>query len=81
MTADVERLKKELAALDAVDQEVLYHFLGERLPDTALEDEDAAEVEAAWETELHRRADEILSGKAQLIPSAQVIAELRARLQ
>ncbi len=80
MTAEVERLKKELAALDAVEREVLYHFLAERLPDAALEDEDLGEVEAAWEAELHRRAEEIVSGKAHLIPSAQVIAELRARI-
>ena len=79
MTADVERLKKELAALDVADQMAIFHFLEDTLPDVALNENPAA-VSEEWQAELHRRAEDIVNGRVSLVPSEQVVEELRARL-
>jgi hypothetical protein len=42
--------------------------------------EPQAAIEAAWDGEIKRRLDEIDSGKVQLIPGEQVLAEMIARL-
>jgi hypothetical protein len=44
------------------------------------QDEPQAEVEAAWDTEIKRRLDEIDSGAVELIPGEQVRKELLASL-
>lgn len=43
------------------------------------DDEDPAEVEAAWAEEIKRRVDEIRSGAVEGIDADEVMAELRAR--
>jgi len=79
MIADIERLKKELAALAVADQISIFHFLEDTLPGDALNDDPAA-VSAEWATELRRRADDIVNGRVSLVSSEHVVAELRARL-
>ncbi len=73
MTADVERLKKELAALDAVEREALCHFLEDTLPEGEV-DEDP-ELTA----ELERREAEFLSGESPGVPAEEVFARLLAK--
>lgn len=58
MTQLAEKLKTELAQLPIEDRAELASFLIESLDEGA--DRDA---EAAWDTELARRADEIRTGK------------------
>jgi putative addiction module component (TIGR02574 family) len=43
------------------------------------EDEDPAEVEAAWAEEIKRRVEEIQNGTVETIPADEVFAEMRAR--
>jgi putative addiction module component (TIGR02574 family) len=43
------------------------------------EDEDPAEVEAAWADEIKQRIEEIRNGTVETIPADEVMAELRAR--
>jgi hypothetical protein len=49
---------------------------GDRGPET----ESEAEIEAAWDSEIKRRLDEIDSGTVELIPGEQVRAEMMASL-
>ena len=44
------------------------------------EDADPA-VEAAWDTEIRHRQDEVDAGTAKLIPAAEVFAEIRRMLK
>jgi putative addiction module component (TIGR02574 family) len=56
--------------------------LGEALfasVDSEDEDEDPAEVEAAWAEEIKRRVDEIRNGTVETYDAEEVMAELRAR--
>lgn len=39
-----------------------------------------AEIEAAWDSEIKRRLDEIDSGKVEMVPAEQVHARMIARL-
>jgi putative addiction module component (TIGR02574 family) len=46
----------------------------------SLDDERAAEIEAAWAVEIKRRIESIDKGQVQLIPADQVMREMRERL-
>jgi putative addiction module component (TIGR02574 family) len=46
----------------------------------SLNDEQAAEIEAAWSEEIKRRLDSIDKGEVKLIPAEQVMREMRERL-
>ena len=75
MTDIALRLKDELLRLSEGDRAALAHILLDSL-DEATGDEDAA---AAWEKELHRRSEEIHSGKAVGTPASEVFEKLRKR--
>ncbi len=77
MAVALEKLKVELAGLTERERADLAHFLLNSLDD-ANADADA-DVEAAWDIELARRADEIQQGTAVGKPADQVFAELRAK--
>lgn len=74
MTDAAEKLKSSLAGLPIADRAELAHFLI-----GSLDDEADADAEAAWDTELERRRQEILSGQAGGVPAEQVFAELREK--
>jgi putative addiction module component (TIGR02574 family) len=74
MSASTNELKLTLAKLPEQDRAELAHFLLQTLDDGA--DDDA---EAAWETELARRAEEIRSGRAISEPAEAVFAALREK--
>ena len=46
----------------------------------SLDEERAAEVEAAWAAEIKRRIESIDKGEVQLIPADEVMRQMRARL-
>ncbi len=79
MTSTVDRLMKELAALEVADRVAVYHFLEDTLPDVALEAKLLAEEDAAMEAELDRRYAEIVSGNAVGVSSEELRAKLLAR--
>ena len=54
--------------------------LAEDLLSSLHEEVDPA-VEAAWDTEIRRRLDEVEAGTAKLIPAAEVFAEVRRMLK
>ncbi|MGD0629395.1 MAG: addiction module protein [Terracidiphilus sp.] len=43
--------------------------------------EPEAEIEAAWDSEIKRRLDEIDSGAVEMIPAEDVLARMDARLK
>jgi putative addiction module component (TIGR02574 family) len=53
--------------------------LAEQLLDSL--DPHRAEIDAAWEAEIDARISEIESGRAQLVPHDQAIAQVRERLK
>lgn len=46
----------------------------------SLDDESAAEIEAAWATEIQRRLESIDRGEVKMIPMEEVMREMRGRL-
>jgi putative addiction module component (TIGR02574 family) len=78
MPETLEQWKEQLGTLPAHERAEIAQFLIHSLDDDD-EDEDPAEVEAAWAAELDRRADEILSGKAVGRPAEEVFKELREK--
>ena len=76
MTAKAERLKSELAGLTPEDRAELARFLVQ-----SLDEEEEQGVEAAWDVELKRRAQEIESGRVVGEPADRVLRELRAKYE
>jgi putative addiction module component (TIGR02574 family) len=79
MAAAMEELKAELAGLTEQERAELAHFLLNSLDGAGAGDDADADVEAAWDAELARRADEIQRGTAVGKPADQVFAELREK--
>ncbi|MBD0320367.1 MAG: addiction module protein [Gemmatimonadetes bacterium] len=79
MSLPQSQLEVELLALPAPERARLAHRLIVSL-DAELDD-DPAEVERAWETEIRRRVSEVDDGTGDLIPGEQVFAEVRPRPQ
>ena len=46
----------------------------------SLEESPSAEVDAAWDVEIHRRITEVEAGTAELIPAEEVFAHVRQSL-
>jgi putative addiction module component (TIGR02574 family) len=46
----------------------------------SLDDDRAAEIEAAWAAEIKRRIESIDRGEAQMVPWEQVLQEMRERI-
>lgn len=74
MTEAAEKLKAQLSRLSMQERAELAHFLIHSL-DEAVD----ADAEAAWDSELARRMEEIRSGNAVGEPADKVFAELRKK--
>lgn len=76
-----EALLEQALRLPPDEQERIARGLYENLADLDEEDEDEdpADVEAAWAEEIGRRVEEIRSGIVETIPADVVFAEMRAR--
>jgi putative addiction module component (TIGR02574 family) len=79
MGRSVEQLEVEVLGLPAAERARLIRRLIASLDEE--EDEEPQEVERAWEEEIRRRMAEVEAGTAELIPTEEVFAELRARLR
>ena len=75
MSIQAEELKSRLALLPQDERAALAKFLLRSLEEGGGD----ADVEAAWDTELERRAQDIQSGSATGEDLEKVIEELRAR--
>jgi putative addiction module component (TIGR02574 family) len=74
-----EELLEKALQLPREEREMIGRGIYESLADEEDDDEDPADVEAAWEEEIGRRVEEIRNGTVQTIPADVVMAELRAR--
>jgi putative addiction module component (TIGR02574 family) len=72
-----EELLEQALRLPPEEQERIARALYENLADQ--DDDDPAEVEAAWAEEIERRLEEIRNGTVELVPADELMAELRAR--
>ena len=77
MKATLEKVTEEALNLSASDRAALTKILIQALDDEPAED--AAEVQQAWQVEVEKRVDEILSGRVKTIPAEEVFAKLRAK--
>jgi putative addiction module component (TIGR02574 family) len=78
MNARVDQLLNEALSLPETERVALADALYASV-DAPLED--PAEVEAAWDSEIARRADEVRAGKAKLIPLDEVRSNLEATIR
>ena len=77
MKATLEKVAEEALGLSLSDRSALTRILIQTLdPEPA---EDAAEVQQAWQVEVEKRVDEILSGRVKTVPAEEVFAKLRAK--
>jgi putative addiction module component (TIGR02574 family) len=76
MTVALKKQADELANKLTAKQRIEF---AERLM-TGINDFADQEIERAWDREIKRRLDDYRSGKVKTIPSAQVHAEVRQRL-
>ena len=77
MKATLEKVAEDALSLSLPDRSALTQILIRTLdPEPA---EDAAEVQQAWQVEVEKRVDEILSGRVKTIPAEEVFAKLRAK--
>jgi putative addiction module component (TIGR02574 family) len=76
MSSTAEALKSQLGTLSPEDRAELASFLID-----SLDPENDAEAEVAWDEELARREDDILSGRVEGESAASLFARLRKRLQ
>jgi putative addiction module component (TIGR02574 family) len=72
-----EELLEQALQLPLDEQERIARALYENLAD--VDDDDPADVEAAWAEEIERRLEEIRNGTVELIPADEVMGQLRAR--
>jgi putative addiction module component (TIGR02574 family) len=77
MKATLEQVAEEALSLSSPDRAVLTRILIQALD--AEPAQDPAEVEQAWQVEVEKRVDEILSGRVKTIPAEEVFAKLRAK--
>ncbi len=78
MSTTLEQLKTVIAELTPEEKAELANFLADSIDQGGSADGD---VEAAWDDELARRADEIRGGRANGKPADVVFAELREKYQ
>ena len=77
MKATLEQVAEEALNLSVSDRSALTRILIQTLDPEPVED--AAEVQQAWQVEVEKRVDEILSGRVKTVPAEEVFAKLRAK--
>lgn len=77
MSMSIDELRKHLMDLPRHERAEIAYELLDSVSDDLL-DEDPADVEGAWESELKRRIDEYDAGLVTAIPAEEVFAKARA---
>ena len=77
MKVTLEQVAEEALNLSVSDRSALTRILIQTLdPEPA---DDATEVQQAWQVEVEKRVDEILTGRVKTIPAEEVFAKLRVK--
>ncbi|MFT4217942.1 MAG: addiction module protein [Micropruina sp.] len=74
MTPELAEVIAAGKALDADEREIA------ALAFQQVEDDEQAEIDAAWDEEIDRRVDDIVSGKVELVDGEETLRIARARL-
>jgi putative addiction module component (TIGR02574 family) len=77
MKATLEQVAEQALSLSLQDRAALTRILIQALDSEPAEN--AAEVEEAWQIEVEKRVDEVLSGRVKTIAAEEVFAKLRAK--
>jgi putative addiction module component (TIGR02574 family) len=77
MKATLEQVAEEALGLSLSDRSALTRILIQTLGSEPAED--AAEVQQAWQVEVEKRVDEILTGRVKTVPAEEVFAKLRTK--
>ena len=77
MKSSLEQVAAEAMSMSLADRSTLTRILLETLGPES--ESNAAEIEQAWDAEIEKRVDEILSGKVKTIPADEVFARIRAK--
>jgi putative addiction module component (TIGR02574 family) len=84
MTVTIETLLEQAKKLPDADREELARRLYDTLPplpEMPQVWDSEEEAEAAWQTELQRRLDDVANGTAECVPWEEALAEMRAALR
>ena len=73
-------IEEALLSLDRHDRVAVLHRGIRSLDEDDQMDEDQAEIDAAWRSELRRRVDDVESGEVELLDAGEVHAQIRAKL-
>jgi putative addiction module component (TIGR02574 family) len=79
MKATLEQVAEQALGLSSKDRAALTRILIEAL-DSELTDH-PVEVEEAWQLEIEKRVEEVLSGRVKTIPAEEVFSKLRAKYE
>lgn len=71
MASSVERIKREIRALDPAEVNELLRDLQHEYAMPPIDETDEASVEAAWDAEIERRVQEIQEGKVELLTAEE----------
>ena len=74
MNATLERIRNEVRTLTPDQRETLVAVLDFDLRGSEIEDDSDPEIEAAWDSEIKKRVDEIESGQANLLSYEQFMS-------
>jgi hypothetical protein len=77
MTRKTQALAQEIAVLPIKERAELAYLILEQLETGRRDDE--AEVERAWVQEIHKRRQDLRSGKAKLIDGEEALRSVRNR--
>lgn len=80
MNAHVLEVERALLALGPHERAAVIHHGLQSLEDENGIDQDQAEVDAAWRSELRQRIGDIENGKVELLDTDEVFASIRADL-
>lgn len=77
MKATLEQVAEQALSLSSQDRAALTRILIQALDSEPAEN--VADAEEAWQIEVEKRVDEVLSGRVKAVPAEEVFAKLRAK--
>jgi len=77
MKATLEQVAEQALSLSSEDRAALTKILIQALDSEPRESQ--VEVDEAWQIEVEKRVDDILSGRVKGVPAEEVFAKLRAK--
>ncbi len=80
MSQTLDHIKQEIKTLRPAERFDLWRNLAQEFEPPAVGSDDAASVEAEWDTEIDARVKEIEEGRVELVSADEAIARVRSKL-